>query len=388
MASVAAQPVTLSQAVESAWRRAAESTASQGALQRAQADGAVASALWAAPPSLELAQRSDRGLSGTGSRETEVGVAVPLWLPGQRTARQRLVDADLEAARAQSVAVRWQIAGLVRASQADIHLRSAELGQAQAEAQALQSLSRDVDRRVQAGDLAPADALAAKAEWLQADLRASQAAEQLEQARLQWRSLTGLDEAPALDEGPTAQPDPSNLLDEHPALREVRSRVEAAGRKVELANASRRSTPEVVMRVRQDVGGRGDPAVNSWGIALRMPFGTGDRNEPLQASALSEQDLANAQLRQLRQQLAAAVEAQRMSQAALVRQWQGEIQRAALLRQRADLIAKSFRAGESAWPEMLRALAAAHAAEAGAQRLRIQRDQAAARLQHALGIVP
>jgi hypothetical protein len=78
MASVAAQPVTLSQAVESAWRRAAESTASQGALQRAQADGAVASALWAAPPSLELAQRSDRGLSGTGSRETEVGVAVPL----------------------------------------------------------------------------------------------------------------------------------------------------------------------------------------------------------------------------------------------------------------------------------------------------------------------
>jgi len=386
--SVFAQPITLAQAIETAWQRAAESTATRGYLRRAQAEQDTATAWWAAPPSLELSQRMDRGLSGTGVRETEVGLAVPLWLPGQRDARQRLVVADTDVARAQETASRWQLAGRVRASQAEIDLRNAELLQTQAEALALQSLSRDVDRRVKAGDLAPADALAAQAEWLQADVRVANATEQLAQARLQWRSLTGLDEAPTLDAPQPLPADSASLLETHPVLREANLRAEAARRKVDLVGASGRSAPEVVARIRQDVGGRGDERVNSWGIALRMPFGTDDRNQPLQAAALSECELAEAQLRQAKQQLDAAIEAQRMTQSALERQWRGEQQRAALLRERANLISQSFRAGETALPDMLRALAAAHAAESAAQRLRIQQAQAAARLQHAFGIVP
>jgi cobalt-zinc-cadmium efflux system outer membrane protein len=386
--SVFAQPITLAQAIESAWQRAAESTATQGYLRRAQAEQATLTAWWPAPPSLELSQRMDRGLSGTGVRETEVGLAIPLWLPGQRAARQQLVAADTDVARAQEVAGRWLVAGLVRASQAEVHLRKAEVAQIQAEALAMQSLSRDVDRRVKAGDLAPADALAAQAEWLQADVRVANATEQLAQARLQWRSLTGLDEAPTLDDALALPADSASLLEVHPVLREASLRAEAARRKVDLVGASGRSAPEVVARIRRDVGGRGDERLNSWGIALRMPLGTDDRNQPLQAAALSERELAEAQLRQVKQQLDAAIEAQGLTQSALERQWRGEQQRAALLRERAKLISQSFSAGETALPDMLRALAAAHAAEAAARRLRIQQAQAAARLQHALGILP
>ncbi len=388
MASATAQPVTLAHAVEAAWQRAAESAATQGALRRAQAETATAFARWAAPPSLEVAQRMDRGLSGTGARETEVGVAAPLWLPGQRSARQQVVAADIDVARAQAAMARWQVAGTVRATQSEILWRAAELAQVQREAQALQALSRDVQRRVGAGELASADALAADAEWLQAQGRVAQTADQLAQLRLQWRTLTGLDEVPPLDASPGTGSEDQEALDAHPALREARARVEAAERKIDLAGASRRSAPEVVARLRQDVGGRGVAAVNSWGAALRIPFGTDDRNEPLQAAALSARELAQAQLRQLQQQLAATVEAQRLTQSALDRQWASEQQRAALLRERATLIGKSFQAGETALPDMLRALAAAHAAEAAVQRLRIQRAQAAARLQHALGILP
>ncbi|WP_396270649.1 TolC family protein [Ideonella sp.] len=383
-----AQPVTLAQAVDAAWRRATESAAVQGALQRAQAESAASSAWWAAPPSLEIAQRMDRGLSGTGARETEVGIAMPLWLPGQRAARQQLMATDLEVARLQGAAGRWQVAGMVQASLAEVHLRSSELVQHQTEATALESLGRDVERRVKAGELAPVDALAAQAEWLQADVRVSQAAEQLAQARLHWRSLTGLDSEPAFDDVPMASASAQTQLAEHPVLREARQRVEASARKLDLAQASRRSTPELVVRVRQDQGNSGDVAVNSWGIALRIPFGTDDRQQPLLAAALSERDLADAQSRQLQQQVAAAVEAQVLTQDALERQWRSEQRRATLLRERSDLMGKSFRAGETALPDLLRALAAAHAAEAAVQKLYRQRAQAAARHQHALGVIP
>lgn len=386
--SACAQTITLAQAIESAWQRAAESTATQGFLRRAQAEQAVGAAGWAAPPSLELSQRTDRGLSGTGVRETELGVSFPLWLPGQRAARQQLIAADTELARAQATAGRWQVAGLVRASQAEVHLRALEFAQVQAESQALLSLSQDVERRVKAGDLAPADALAAKAEWLQADVRVAQAKEHLAQAQLQWRSLTGLDDAPPLGTYPPPSSDAASLLDEHPLLREASLRAEAARRKVDLVSASGRSAPEVVARVRQDVGGRGDERVNSWGLALRVPLGTDDRNHPLQAAALAELELAEAQLRLMKQQVAVSIEAQGVTQTSLAHQWRGEQQRAALLRERANFISRSFRAGETDLPDMLRALAAAHAAEAAAQRLLTQQAQAAARLQHALGIVP
>ena len=80
------------------------------------------------------------------------------------------------------------IAGRVRTAQSDIHLRRVELDLARAEAASLEELSRDVDRRVAAGDLARADALAAQAEWLAALARSAQAGEQETQARLRWRS--------------------------------------------------------------------------------------------------------------------------------------------------------------------------------------------------------
>lgn len=386
--SVRAQPISLAQAIELAWQRAAESTATQGSLRRVQAEQAVGAAVWAASPSLELSQRMDRGLSGTGVRETELGVAIPLWLPGQRAARQQLNAVDTDVAHAQAAASRWQIAGWVRASQAEIHIRTAELAQIHAESQVLHSLSQDVERRVKAGDLAPADAMAAQAEWLQADVRGSQAKQHLEQARLQWRSLTGLDDVPLLGDSTPPSSDAARLLEEHPLLREASLRAEAARRKVDLVNASGRSAPEVVARIRQDVGGGGGERVNSWGIALRMPLGTDDRNQPLQAAALAELELAEAQWRLLKQQLATSIEAQALTQTSLAQQWRGEQQRAALLRERAELISQSFRAGETALPDMLRALSAAHAAEAAAQRLLTQQAHAAARLQHALGIVP
>ena len=59
-----------------------------------------------------------------------------------------------------------------------------------------------------------------------------------------------------------------------------------------------------------------------------------------------------------------------------------------LLRERAVLLEKSFRAGETALPDILRALAAAAQAESSHARQQALLDQASMRLAQALGVMP
>ena len=160
--------VTLRAALDSAWQRAVTARESDGQRRRADADRAVAGSFWAAPPSLELSHRDDRLQSNAGTRETEIGVAVPLWLPGQRAARAGTADAAVAQAQAATQVALLRLAGELRDAAWQIFALQAEAAQADGLAQALKQLADDVERRVSAGDLARADALAAQAEQLAA----------------------------------------------------------------------------------------------------------------------------------------------------------------------------------------------------------------------------
>lgn len=122
--------------------------------------------------------------------------------------------------------------------------------------------------------------------------------------------------------------------------------------------------------------------------ALRVPFGTASRNEPLMATALSEVELAEATQRELQQQLDAEVATARHAVDSARQQARDETTRAKLLRERATLIDKSFKAGETPLPELLRAVTAAAQAEAAVSRAQAALAQAASRLQQALGVMP
>lgn len=117
-------------------------------------------------------------------------------------------------------------------------------------------------------------------------------------------------------------------------------------------------------------------------------MGSAARNRPLQAAALSELELAQSQELRLRERLdsdsATAREALRSAQSQL----DAEAARARLLRERATLIEKSFRAGETPLPDLLRALAAAAQADSAAARQTAALGLAHARLQQTLGLLP
>ena len=385
--SFAQQTVSMAEAVEAAWRRTLDAAVTAGQLRQAQAEQTAAQAWWAGSPALELSHRTDRLQTNDGARETEVGLAVPLWLPGQRSARLGVADAEATAAHTAETLARWQLTGTLRELAAEVELRRAESGIADQEANAMRQLHIDVDRRVAAGDLARADALAAQAEWQAAASAGLRAREQRERAELQWQAATGLTAVATLP-APRAEPGDPATTDSHPQLLDARERVEVARRRLALVDSSQRSAPELVTRWRQETDRRGAPNAYSVGLALRIPFGTDDRNRPLQAQALQALDIAEAGLRQARWQVDAQAATQRLALATGVYLSEDEAHRASLLRERATLIDQSFQAGETALPDLLRARAAAAQAEASALRQRLASRLAMARLQQALGVHP
>lgn len=174
----------------------------------------------------------------------------------------------------------------------------------------------------------------------------------------------------------------------HPALQAMSLSVEAARRRVDAIRVSPRSPPEVIARVRQDLSGRGEARDHSLGLAIRIPLATEERNAPRLANSLSELALAEAAEQELRVRIATDLTAAQGAVRAIEDQLLAEQERGALLRERAGLVQRSFRAGESSLPETLRALASAQQAEAEAQRQQIALGLARARMQHAQGVSP
>ncbi|VTU44725.1 TolC family protein [Variovorax sp. RA8] len=381
--------VTLAQATEAAWQRAVQFREAESQGRRARAEQTAAASLWAASPAMELNHLNDRAHSNAGRRETEVGFVWPLWLPGQRDARAAAADAELKLADVSTEAARLRVAGQVREAAWRLSAAQAEAASAAAQGQYLQRIAGDVQRRVQAGDLARSDALAARAELLEAQALRSEIDQRLQVLRAQWRTLTGLDAMPDLPPPPLS-PAADDLAAgvEHPELRLAAQSVERARKRVEVVNASRRDPPEVTLRYREEAPGMGESTQRGIGIGLRIPFGTDGRNAPLQAAAFGDLDVAETTEQRLRERQEADVRVARAALQSAAHQLDSTRSRAGLLRERAQLIDKSFQAGETSLPELLRAANAAALADAALARQQAALGLAQAQLQQALGRLP
>lgn len=379
----------LGAAVEAAWQRAVSAREADSQRRRAQAERTVASSWAAGSPSVELGYRDDRWHGDLGNREAEVGLAWPLWLPSQKAASGKVAEASLALAAAAERAARLRLSGEVLDAYWSVRTHEVELAAVESQLTALHKLADDVDRRVRAGDLARTDALAARAEHLDASAQRSEAAQRVAAARLRWAELTGMTALPQLPQtDDAALPGATSSLDDHPEMNAARLAADQARSRLDLTLASRREAPELLLGLRQEVPERGASTQHSVLVRLRVAIGTAARNEPLQAAAAGELEVAQVAEQRTRDRLAAQLEIARTALAAATQQLGVERERSALLRERATLIDRSFRAGETSLPDALRALAAAAQAEAALARQTAALGLAQARLQHALGLLP
>jgi len=383
----AAAPVTLAQAVEAAWQRTQAGAEAQAQQRLAEAQRKAASSYLAAPPSLALSQRSDRWQNNRGVQENEVGIALPLWLPGQRGARQAAADSESGLAAQGAQVARLRLAGQLRDLAWSLAGLQAEVANARAQQAYLQALAADVERRVKAGDLARSDALAAQGESLAAGAELDAAEQRLGAERQRWTALTGLETDVEATEPAAPDADPLDQ-DRHPLLARQSLAVDAARRQLEVSRHDVAEAPELSVGYRSERDARGQPSQGSMILALRLPFGTAVRNEPLRAAAQGALDQALAEQTRTRLELAAELAIARDAQQAADRQAALQRDRAALLRQRAALLDKSFRAGETALPELLLAVQAAALADAALARQQAAQGQARARFLQASGVLP
>ncbi|CAD5372712.1 conserved exported hypothetical protein [Rubrivivax sp. A210] len=388
---LAAQPATaatsgLKQALDAAWTRQPEARALPARQDAARAAQRAAVAWTPEPVSLELSAKTDQLLSNQGRREVEVGIALPLWLPGERTRAGDLAGAELAATDSRALAARLRLAAVLRGSWWAWQRARAEAEAAGAQLEAARRIGADVARRVQAGDLARADqhqaegAIAA-AEAAEAGAQAARVA-----AALQFQALTGQAPAgpPQAEAAATAPP----ALEGHAALQELRDRLAVAERTAALAATQSRASPELTLAATRDRGGYGERAGQTVTLGLRLPFGSGPRHEGRLALARAEVLELQAQLAQQQASLQAEAEAAEALVAATQRQSAAAQRRAQLAQETRGFFDKSFRLGQTDLPLRLRIEAEAGEAERQAARARIEWAAAVSAQRQALGLLP
>lgn len=389
-AGAAAQPTPLSLAFEAAWTRQPEAAALPLRRDAAQAQRDAASAWTPAPPALEAEAKTDRWSSNHGARELNLGVAVPLWLPGERGGSQVLADAQAALLASQTQAAQLRLAAELREAWWRWQRSRAEVALARAQLEAAQHLATDVARRVQAGDLARADQHQAEGALAAAQAELADAEASLAEAAVPVQVLTGALPAEATEIAPEAESTPPDDAppETHALLAEWRDRAAVAERSAALARLQSRANPELTLTATRDRGAYGEAYGQTLALGLRVPFGAGARHSAQVAGARADAVEAQAQLAQTRARLQAERDAARQRVAAARTQRDAAERRAELAREVRGFYDRSFALGEADLPTRLRVQAEATLAERLAARSRIDLAAAISTWRQALGLLP
>lgn len=376
--------------LDRAWAHNPQAQTLQAKRAESAAQSLAADSLLSGAPAVILSQRTDQLQRDAGQRESYLGLALPLWLPGQRDARQNQAQTSINALEAAIDALRLKLTGELREAIWQIKRADAQAVLDAERVQTARVLAEDVAKRVQAGELAKTDLNLAQNEWRSAQATQLQNRVALLQAQQALATLTGV---PLLGTADLPEDSAENvqakpLQDSHPLLEEARLVVALAQAQVRVVSESRRDQPELELGTFRERGNQGERYNNSIALSLRIPLATAARNQPLASAAQTALTSAQEEYKRLR--LTLEYQQQQAEQALL-----GADQLLDLARQQRSaaqenlgLIQKAFNLGEGDLFALLRARAAAFDAEQNFQQQTIAQALARARLNQAQGVLP
>ena len=381
--------VSLKNVFDTAWQRQPEAHALQSRRDAAQAQAKAALMLSPEPPSLDISQRSDQMTGNNGSRETEVGIAIPIWLPGQRTASTDLAQAEISLVERKLLASQLRLAASVRdawwgwlRARVDAELAIEQLANSQ-------RLAADVAKRTSAGDLAKSDRHQAEGALAAAQAHAAHAQAASAAALAQVMSLTGRTAQADLTVNAAAEATPSSVISVgHPLLAELEDRITMAERTAQLISTQKRFNPELTVATTRGRGAFGDRYGQTVLIGIRVPFGSGPRYDARIATAQAEAIEVQSKLILERDQIQADQRGAASRLEAVKTQLVAAQRRAMLANESLGFFDKSFRLGETDLPTRLRIEAEAAEAARQAARSRIDLASAISALRQSLGLLP
>ncbi|MDO9219082.1 TolC family protein [Lacisediminimonas sp.] len=374
----------LKTAVDAAWQRSPQGRMLEARRNEVLAGQDAARTWIAGSPVLGLSQRSDRWTDQAGGLENEVSLSTPIWLPGQKTARQALAQSGADDLEAQIAQARLALAGEVRERMWAAAAAGEALAVAQDHQTHLAAIADEVMQRVKAGDLARTDGILARQEVLAAQGAIALAQGRRNEAHARYSTLTGqpavVKPAPELIAGSMREPHPRRLA--------ASTTLTHAQRALNVVNRNRSAPPTLGMSVRRDRDNATRAYGSSVGIAVQIPFGTNARHRPLETAALTQIEAATAQAAQVEVELHAAIRLARQQLSAAQHALETASSRAVLTREHTALVLKAFRLGERGLADLLRSQALSHEAENAESQQKVAVGLAHARLNQALGIIP
>ncbi|HLS55911.1 MAG TPA: TolC family protein [Zeimonas sp.] len=385
-AALDAPAQTLADALERAWAIHPQAGAWDQRSAEAQARADLAARATPGPAEVSVSSLDDRFDDDRGKREWELELAVPLWLPGQRAAHGDHARAAIDELAARREALRWRIAGELRAEWWSLASARSARALASRRAASARLLESDVLRRYAAGDLSRVDANLARDERIAAEAGLVEAETALLGAEGAYRALTGSDAPASLAEETIAVP--PDATGRHPQLQALAAAARAARARLAVVDTSRREAPALAFRVVRERGEFAEPWGNAFGVKLTIPLSSGARVRQADAAARADAAQADGELARTRLQAKLDEQRARSELDAAERQLEMARERRAVTEDNLRLAEKSFALGETALFALLRARVLAFEAEAFLDRQQIERAAARSRLNQALGAMP
>jgi len=381
-----APDLTLADVVKTTFQRNPTLQVLQARMDEAAAIRRQADSLIAGDAALQVRHNTGQVGNVEGLREWEWGVELPLWLPGQRDARRDVADKRQRSATLSERALRLTIAGRVRELLWTLRRDRNRSLLAREAWQSARGLENDVERRVQAGELARLDLVLARQETLDRQDTYLQARAALQQYYHRYRILTGLDRIPAVVREPLSA---ARGVDAgHPALASTMADVAAEQAARDRAKTERRDNPTLFVGTRHERANATAAFENTLGISLRVPFGLPSQSAPRVAAA--ETSLAESRMQRdlMKRRLDMALQ-QASDELASTRATLAVVRdQADLARENLKLIQRSFDLGESDLFQFLQVQARAFRAELKLRQSEIALQADIARYNQAVGIIP
>lgn len=384
-AAPSAQAETLHEVFEKAWANSPQGRTAEAKRDEVATSRTVAESWFPAAPKIDAFHRTDRWNSDLGNQESEIGISIPLWLPGQKAARRSLAEADGEENEGDIQATRLAVAGELRKALWTLVMARSEAEVAAERLKTALGLEADLGRRLKVGEIARSDLLLARQETASARAAAADAQLVVVRSLQRYRVLTSTDRLPDNPQEPVAVV-ANRAVD--PRVAAGQAVIERARAALRLAQESRREAPSIGVLYRRDRDVSGANPRDSVGFAISIPLAVAARNAPLMASANTALIEAEARYRRLVAEVEAEVleaEAQ-LESAALGAALAVEREQAAA--ERLTLMRRSFELGETSLVELLRARSQSTEARIEEVRSRSRLSAAQANLNQARGITP
>ena len=338
-----------------------------------------------AAPAIGLLNRNDAMTSNRGEREWEAELELPVWLPGQRAARETLArDAALGLLDSRAT-LNLQVAGMVRDALWDIAMMTHQAALAKSRHQTSLALLNDVEKRVKAGDLPKTDIMLAQNEAYQAETFLLRADAEVKHAQFRYKLLTGLNTIP---EAFSEQQVKTTLDDNHPALRDASKKILVADDERNLIKVERRENPTVSLNARSQRGPFDNQANESLGLKLRIPLETEAHSAPLVANAEMNYAKNQAEAQHLRYALEAAFHEAEHNLEVTTAELAITTKQHANAQESLRLAKKAFALGETDLVSLLRVQASAYEAERAMKQRQIQLQWDTAHYNQAAGEMP